>query len=131
MHQPGLKPLYAKKGKADESVFPFLCYDRMLTVSDSLGELLGELLIHRHVLPVEHEALHAQSGGTGGVGVVHRHGRHVLEQDPLGLLVQLVGLVGVRGGGGLSDQRVELRVGVVAVVGALAVGASVVYSGCR
>lgn len=36
MHPPGLKPLYAKKGKADESVFPFLCYDRMLTVSDHL-----------------------------------------------------------------------------------------------
>lgn len=83
---------------------------------------LGELVVDRQVLPIHLEALHAGRGHAVGVGVVQREGRKLLEQNLLGLLVDLVGLIGALRGGGLGAQLVELGVLVVAVVRTVAVG---------
>ncbi len=82
---------------------------------------LRNLVIHRNILPVHDEVLHAGCCNAIGIGVIQRNGREVVQQNLLSLLVQLVGLVGGLSGSGLGAQIVERRTLVIAIVGTIAI----------
>ena len=114
--------LRGKEG-TDIRIRSFLHVDPTKSKSEN-GSLagLGHVLVDRQVLPVHLEAGDTGRGHTIGIGVVQRNGRQVVEQHFLCLLVQLVGVCDGLGGSGLVAQRIELRVLVVAIVGAVAIG---------
>ena len=116
--------LRGKEG-TDIRIRSFLHVDPTKSKSEN-GSLagLGHVLVDRQVLPVHLEAGDTGRGHTIGIGVVQRNGRQVVEQHFLCLLVQLVGVCDGLGGSGLVAQRIELRVLVVAIVGAVAISSS-------
>ena len=65
---------------------------------DSLS--LGDLVVDRHGLPVEHDLVDVLGPAAHDVGVPQRDDREVLEEDLLRLVEDLVGFLGGGRGGG-------------------------------
>lgn len=82
---------------------------------------LGHLLIDGLVLPIHLEVLDTLGCHAVRIGVVQRERRKLLEQNLLGIVVVLDGLLLIGRRGGLIEELVDILVRVVAVVGAVTI----------